>query len=181
LREHGHGKEESKTQETKRRRNDFMDPELHEQAKEENNTQETAKRRSDFSDHKLYEEGPGERILYKDLSYKIVGAALEVHRELGPGFTENIYEETLCKELGKRGILLQRQVSVDVRYKGEDVGRYQLDLIINDEVVVELKAISQMVDHFEYQLYAYLKATKKKLGLLINFGKKSLEYKRIVN
>jgi GxxExxY protein len=65
-----------------------------------------------------------------------------VHKHLGPGFTENIYEEALCKELISQGIPFQRQASVDVMYKGEDVGRYQLDLIINDEVVVELKAIS---------------------------------------
>jgi GxxExxY protein len=128
---------------------------------------------------KVQEQDKEKKILYKELSYDIVAAALEVHKNLGPGFTENIYEEALCRELSSRGIAFQRQLSVDIQYKGEDIGRYQLDLLIDNRVVVELKAVTQMPDHFEYRLHAYLKATGKKLGILLNFGKKSLEYKRI--
>ena len=132
-------------------------------------------------DHELHELHEGKKILFKELSYEIVAAALEVHRHLGPGFTENIYEEAFCRELHSRGIPFQRQVPVEIDYKGETVGKYQLDLLIDDKIVVELKAIAQSLEHFEYQLHAYLKATGKKLGLLLNFGKKSLEQTRIAN
>jgi GxxExxY protein len=127
----------------------------------------------------LQERGQEEKIIFKELSYEIVAAALEVHKNLGPGFTENIYEAAFCRELSSRGVAFQRQLSVVIQYKGENIGRYQLDLLIDEKVVVELKAVSQIADHFEHQLHAYLKATGKKLGILLNFGKKSLEYKRI--
>ena len=129
----------------------------------------------------LHEQENEKKIVYKELSYEIIAAALEVHKNLGPGFTENIYEEALCVELRSRNISFQRQFSVGIQYKGEKVGKYQLDLVVQDKVVVELKAVSDMIENFEYQLHAYLKATRKKLGILINFGKKSLEYKRIAN
>ena len=131
--------------------------------------------------HELHEKRNGKRIIFKELSYEIVAAAMEVHKHLGPGYTENIYETAFCRELNLRNIPFQNQVPVDIHYKGEGIGKYQLDLLIDDKIIVELKAISQMVDTFEYQLHAYLKATRKRLGLLINFGKKSLEYKRIAN
>ncbi len=131
--------------------------------------------------HELHEQSKEQKIIHKELSYEIVGAALEVHKNLGPGFTENIYEEAFCRELRLRGIPFQRQMPVEIGYKGETIGKYQLDLLVDDKVVVELKAISQMIEQFEYQLYAYLKATKKRVGVLINFGKRSLEHKRIVN
>ena len=127
----------------------------------------------------LHEQDKEKKIIYKELSYEIVAAALEVHKNLGPGFTEKIYEEAFCKELRLRSISFQRQFGLTVCYKGEEIGKYQLDLLIDDKIVVEIKAVSQMVDHFEYQVHAYLKAAKKKLGLLINFGKKSLEFKRV--
>ena len=127
----------------------------------------------------MNQQKQGKEIIHKELSYEIVAAALEVHKNLGPGFTETIYEEAFCKELRLRGISFQRQFGVTVWYKEEEIGRYQLDLLIDDKIVVEIKAVSQMVDHFEYQVHAYLKAAKKRLGLLVNFGKKSLELKRI--
>ena len=125
------------------------------------------------------EEKHDNKIIYKELSYEIVAAALEVHKSLGPGFTENIYEEALCRELHSRGIAFQRQFSVVVQYKGEDVGRYQLDMVVDGKIVIELKAASQVLDQFEHQLHTYLKASGKKLGILFNFGAKSLDYRRI--
>lgn len=121
------------------------------------------------------------KLVFKELSFEIIAAALEVHRELGPGFTENIYEAAFCRELAMRGIMFSRQLPIEIKYKGEDIGKYQLDLLVDDRVVVELKAISQMPEQFESQLHAYLKATGKKLGILINFGRKSLEHKRLVH
>ena len=105
---------------------------------------------------------------------------MEVHKYLGPGFTENIYEEALCREFELRNIPFERQALIDVAYKGHPVGNYRLDLSVDKKIIVELKAVSQMPEDFEHKLHSYLKATKLKLGLLINFGKKSLEYKRIV-
>ena len=122
----------------------------------------------------------GREIIHKELPFEIIAAAIEVHKELGPGFTENIYEEAFCRELELRNIPFERQAFIEIAYKGHSVGSYKLDLSVEKKVVVELKAVSQMPDDFEYKLHSYLKATRMKLGLLINFGKKSLEYRRIV-
>ena len=135
---------------------------------------------TDHELHELHQPSREKGIIYKELSYEIVAAAMEVHRNLGPGFTENIYEEAFCRELSLAEIAFERQVAVSVYYEDSEIGKYHLDLLVDGKVIVELKAVSQMIDSFEYQLHAYLRATKKKLGLLFNFGKKSLEYKRIV-
>jgi len=108
-------------------------------------------------------------------------AVFEVHNILGPGFPENIYEESLCKELERRKINYEQQKPIKVLYKGDKVGDYKLDLVIEDKVILELKAISELNEVFEAQLYSYLKATGLKLGILINFGGKKVEYKRIAN
>ena len=131
--------------------------------------------------HELHEGENNRKIVHKELSYKIVAAALEVHNGLGPGFTENIYEEALCIELRSRGIVFERQIAINIFYKGEKAGQYRLDLVVENDIIVEIKAVSEMFERFEYQIYSYLKATSKKLGLLINFGRKSLDHKRIVN
>ncbi|GAB4343669.1 MAG: hypothetical protein Kow0099_22340 [Candidatus Abyssubacteria bacterium] len=78
--------------------------------------------------HELHEERERSKIIHKELSYQIVGVALEVHKHLGPGFTENIYEEAFCRELASLEIPFQRQLTVPVSYKGQEVGKYQLDL-----------------------------------------------------
>lgn len=120
-------------------------------------------------------------IVYKELSYQVMAAIYEVHSTLGSGYPENIYEEALCKELKARDIAYQRQKPIEVSYKGDKVGDYRLDLVIEGKIILELKAVSELNDVFEAQLYSYLKATGLKLGLLVNFGKKKVEYKRIVN
>ena len=108
------------------------------------------------------------------LTHAIIGAAIEVHRVLGPGLLESIYEEALCLELSQRGIKFQRQVPVDVWYKDQVIKGQRLDLLVNDEVVVELKSVSATPEYVTAQVLSYLKATGLKRALVINFGRKTL-------
>jgi GxxExxY protein len=105
-----------------------------------------------------------------ELTEKIIGAAIEVHRFLGPGLLESIYEEALAVELGLREIDFRRQVEVDVVYKGHVIKGQRLDLLVADEVVVETKAVAKMPDVAMAQVLSYLKAAGLKRGLLLNFG-----------
>ncbi|HEU5335840.1 MAG TPA: GxxExxY protein [Terriglobales bacterium] len=100
----------------------------------------------------------------------VIGAAIEVHRQLGPGLLESTYEECLCHELYLRGFRFKRQLELPVTYKGLklDCG-YRIDLLVEDTVVVELKAVEQLLPVHEAQLLTYLHLTKKSVGLLINF------------
>ena len=120
-----------------------------------------------------------EKWLYRDLTQKIIGAAMEVHRELGSGFLEYVYEEALCYELNLREISFERQKELDIYYKDLLIPRkYKPDLIVENKVIVEIKATSGLTKVEEAQLLNYLKATKMRVGLLLNFGAKSLEVKR---
>ena len=124
-------------------------------------------------------EATNEKWLHKDLTHKIIGAAMEVHRELGPGFLEYVYEESLCHELNLREIYFERQKELDIYYKDLLIPKkYKPDLIIENKVIVELKATSGLMKIEEAQLLNYLKATKLRIGLLLNFGTESLEIKR---
>jgi GxxExxY protein len=105
-----------------------------------------------------------------DLSYRVIGAAIEVHNAIGPGFLESIYEEALCVELRLRQIPFQRQVRLSVRYKDVVVGESRLDIVVGEALVIELKAIEALAKIHTAQLYSYLKATGCLLGLLINFN-----------
>ena len=98
-------------------------------------------------------------LIYEDLTKKIINAAIEVHKSLGPGFLESVYENALCKELADRSIKLIRQCKTDVLYKNEVVGIHKIDLIIADKVIAELKAIKGFEDIHYAQLLSYLKAT----------------------
>ena len=109
-----------------------------------------------------------------ELTEAIIGAAIEVHRLLGPGLLESIYEEALCHELELQGIVAQRQVEVEVMYKGIAIKGQILDMLVANEVVVELKAVSKLPDVATAQVLSYLKATELKRGLLLNFGEKRL-------
>ncbi len=122
-----------------------------------------------------------EKILYKDLSYKIVQACYEVHNVLGPGYSEKIYEEAMEKELSGNGVSVDRQRVVAVMYKGEEIGEYRLDSVADDRILLEFKAVTELSSIFESQVLSYLKASGLKLGLLINFGGKKVEVRRIVN
>ncbi|HOW71141.1 MAG TPA: GxxExxY protein [Phycisphaerae bacterium] len=104
------------------------------------------------------------------LAYEVIGAAIEVHRELGPGYLESVFENALCVELEIRGIPFQRQFAFAVNYKGHPVGEGRLDLLVNDLLVVELKAVDDLLPVHTAQVISYLKATKKHLGLLVNFN-----------
>ena len=104
------------------------------------------------------------------LTEKIIGAAIEVHRCLGPGLLESIYEEALCIELELRGMAVQRQVEVEFTYKGHTLKGQRLDLLIENQVVVELKSVANLPDVATAQVLSYLKATGLKRGLLLNFG-----------
>lgn len=121
-------------------------------------------------------------FLYKDLTYKIIGIAMEIHRELGCGFLEAVYEETMIDELKTAGIPFQNQVKMDIYYKGKKLKKqYQADFIIDKKIVVELKGINKLTKIDDAQMINYLKATALKVGLLLNFGSESLEWKRIVH
>ncbi|HSE48339.1 MAG TPA: GxxExxY protein [Terriglobales bacterium] len=101
---------------------------------------------------------------------EILGAAIEVHRELGPGLLESIHEECLCRELKSRGVPFQRQVPLPITYKGERLDcDYRVDLVAFDEVVMELKAVEALLPVHEAQLLSYMKLLHKRYGLLINF------------
>lgn len=121
------------------------------------------------------------KIVYKDLSYKIMEAAFAVHNGLGPGFTESIYQEALICELEQREIPLKRQTTVPIRYLERVVGTYRIDLIVDDKIILELKAVSALSDLHKQQTLAYLKATGLKLGILINFGQSKVQSTRIVH
>ena len=114
-------------------------------------------------------------------TYKIIGAALEVHKELGCGFLEAVYQEALVREFSAQEIPFKSQAIIGIAYKGKPLDKtYQPDFVCFDEVRVEIKAISGLSGIEEAQLINYLKATGLKVGILLNFGSKSLEYKRFV-
>ena len=115
-----------------------------------------------------------------NLSRRVIGCALEVSNTLGPGFFEKIYEKALCIEFEKNGIYFQTQKSVNVIYKGSLVGEYITDIIVEDKLLLELKAVSALCSEHEAQLMNYLKATGLSVGLLLNFGKPKLGIKRMV-
>jgi GxxExxY protein len=119
-------------------------------------------------------------VLYKELSYRIVGAVMEVHRVLGPGFLEAVYERALAHELALRGIVFERQRRLPVRYKSELVGDYVADIVVEDKVILELKAVSGLTKVHEAQAHHYLAATGLRLAILLNFGAPSLQQKRVV-
>jgi GxxExxY protein len=108
------------------------------------------------------------------LTERIIGAAIEVHRILGPGLLEVIYEEALCVEFELRGLRYERQVGVDVNYKGRSIKGQRIDLLLEGEVVVEIKSVADLPDVATAQVLSYLRATGLRRGLLINFGKDRL-------
>lgn len=115
----------------------------------------------------------------EELTGKIIGAAIRVHRELGPGFLESIYEEALCIELEELGLKFKRQVPVEISYRGKRAGEHRLDLLVEDQVVVELKAVLELQDIFYVILRSYLRAAGKGVGLLLNFASVTLQAKRV--
>jgi GxxExxY protein len=119
-------------------------------------------------------------LLYKDLTYAIIGAAMEVHKILGPGYLEAVYQAALVHELTLRGISFEQLQRLPVRYKGVLVGEYMADLVVAEKLIVELKAVSALNANHEAQALNYLAATGLRLALLLNFGARSLQHRRLV-
>ena len=115
-----------------------------------------------------------------EITYKINGAVFEVNRILGPGFLEKVYENALLIELRQRDLRAQNQVPIDVTYKGQNVGNYIADLLVEERVIIELKTVQNITKLHEAQLLNYLNATGIKVGLLVNFQNKKAEIKRMV-
>jgi GxxExxY protein len=124
----------------------------------------------------------GSDILFKEESYKIIGACIAVHNELGTGFLEAVYQEALEEEFKLRNIPYEREKQLEIFYKNKPLEKkYQADFICYDEIIIELKALSTLDSVHKAQLINYLKATDMQLGLLVNFGQSSLESKRVIN
>ena len=120
-------------------------------------------------------------IIYKEESYNIVGACMEVHTQLGCGFLEPVYQEASALEFLSKSIPFKKEFNLKINYKGNILEKtYVADFICYDKIVVEFKALGQLTTQHEAQVINYLRATNFKLGLLINFGEKHLEYKRLV-
>ena len=117
---------------------------------------------------------------HQELSERIIGAAIHVHRTLGPGFLEKIYEEALCHSFRRRGIRFARQHAIDVFFDGVRVGDHQLDLFVENEMVVELKAVRAIEAAHFAKVRSYLRATNRQHGLILNFALPKLEIKRVI-
>ncbi len=126
--------------------------------------------REPFDPEKILAGKPPLDPQLESLAHDVIGAAIEVHREMGAGYPEVMYEEALCHELTLRGIPHQRQASFEVFYKGRRVGEGRMDLLVGDRLVVELKSTESMTPLFIAQALSYLKATKQRLALIINFN-----------
>ena len=122
-----------------------------------------------------------ENYKHSKLTGKIIGCAMKVHRVIGPGFPEIIYKRCLCIELKKAGLNFETEVERDIIYEGVKVGSRRLDLIVEELVIVELKAVTEVEPLFYNQIINYLKIFKIEIGLLLNFGNISLQYRRFAN
>jgi len=117
---------------------------------------------------------------FDEMSGRIIEAAITVHKELGPGFLESIYENALKTALRHRGFVYEAQKEITVIFEGEEVGVHRLDLLVEDQTVVELKAVKELEDIHFAQVRSYLKAIRRQVGLLMNFNAPTLVVKRIV-
>ena len=122
------------------------------------------------------------QLIYKNETYSIIGAAMDVHRTLGMGFLESVYQEAMEIELAKRGIPFIPQKKIQIQYKDVLLNQYYVaDLFCYDKIIVELKAVSAVLPEYEAQIINYIHAPGIKLGMLLNFGEESLYYKRFLN
>jgi GxxExxY protein len=121
----------------------------------------------------------GNRLLFREGTEKIIGAAYAVHSELGPGFLERVYVIALVYELVDRGLTVSTELEIPISYKGRPAGAYFADVIVDGQILIEVKAIRALAPEHQAQLLHYLTATGLPLGLLINFGTASLQFKRM--
>lgn len=119
-------------------------------------------------------------LLYEELTYKVRGAIFTVYNELGFGHKENIYQKALIKEFKTLDIPFKQEASLDVKYKGDIIGKYRPDFTIDDKIIIELKSVEFMPKTYEEQLAHYLKTTDYSLGLLVNFGSSKLQIRRLI-
>ncbi len=119
-----------------------------------------------------------EKLLYKDLSYKIVGCFYEVYNELGPAHKEQIYHEALKIVFAEKGIEYKEKRRLRIKFKGKEIGIYEPDFIIEDKIIIEIKSVLNMPKVFEKQLYYYLRGTDYKIGYLVNFGNENIDIRR---
>ena len=119
-------------------------------------------------------------LRFEELSSKVIGAALAVHRELGPGFLESVYHNAMRVSLTHRAISFESQLPVDIAFEGVPVGRARIDLVIGRQIVLELKSVDQLHDIHFVQLRSYLRAAHLHLGLLLNFNSPTLTIRRVI-
>ena len=117
-------------------------------------------------------------LLYEDLTGRIIEACFEVINELGAGFLESVYHKALGLALQQKGLLVQAQFPVPVLFRGQSVGQFFADLLVEEKVIVELKAVAALTGEHQAQVINYLKASGIEVGLLVNFGRPKLEYRR---
>ena len=122
-----------------------------------------------------------QKILYEDLSYKIIGLAMEVHSKLGYGFLEKVYENALMLLLRRKGIEAKQQTPIKVNFEGEVGGEYFADILVEDKIILELKVLNEITDVHIAQALNYLKATGLRLAIILDFKKTRLEYERLIN
>jgi GxxExxY protein len=120
-------------------------------------------------------------ILYKDITNTALAGFYEIYRERGFGFQESVYSNSLAVEFGLRGLRVSREVPIEVRWKGVIVGTYRIDLLVNDVILVEVKAVERLIPAHEAQLLNYLKATGIEVGLLLNFGAEPQFRRRVLS
>jgi len=123
---------------------------------------------------------PNQKYLYSDLTEKIIKAAIKVHSQLGPGFVEKIYQRALEIELKNNQIGVEREKILRLNYNGVNIGTDKVDFEVDRKVLVELKAVTELSDIHRAQLISYLKASKLRIGLLINFAQQKLQVKRVI-
>ncbi len=117
---------------------------------------------------------------FDELSNRIIGVAIEVHKILGPGFIESIYHNAMKKELTLQNIPFETEKEIKIVYKDDEIGEHRLDLVINNEIIVELKAVKEIADVHLAQVLSYLKASGLHIGLILNFSKSKIDIKRVV-
>lgn len=120
-------------------------------------------------------------MIHEELTQKILGCAFAVSKELGIGFIESVYENSLALALSQEGLRAAQQSALNVSFRGVGVGNFLIDLLVEDTVVLELKAVKAIAPEHEMQILNYLRASGKPVGLLLNFGTPKLEYRRYVN
>ena len=120
-----------------------------------------------------------DKILYKDLSYRIIGLAMEVHRELGSGFLEKVYDNSMMVLFRRKKIPAIKQAQIDVYFETEIVGHYVADILVDEKIILELKCVEMINNAHRAQALNYLKTTGKRLAIILNFARKKLEYERL--